>query len=159
MTRNVTRIEMWFKTSLIIKFLIKSVIYLCLVAIVYFYQIIDVLNKYEENLTNIAISEKIIENGIKPPFLTLCIGPWAKQEVLDSYNLNTAALNEPDSLQQKILAKFNKTLEKFFMETTFKLNVDFKLYMILWSYDDEGWKRNEKQLLEGDNNTLKVCEN
>ena len=150
---------MWFKTSFIINCLLKAVIYLCLVAIVYFYQIIDVLNKYNENLTNIAISEKIMENGIKPPFLTLCIGPRAKQEVLDSYNLNTAALNEPDSLQQNILAKFNKTLEKFFMETTFKLNVDFKLYMILWSYDDEGWKRNEKQLLEGDNNTLKVCEN
>ena len=73
--------------------------------------------------------------------------------------MNTAALNEPDSLQQNILAKFNKTLEEFFTETTFKLNVDFKLYMILWSYDDEGWKRNEKQLLEGDNNTLKVSEN
>ena len=89
---------MWFKTSFIINFLLKAAIYLCLVAIVYFYQIIDVLNIYNENLTNIAISEKIMENGIKPPFLTLCIGPRAKQEVLDNYNLNTAALNEPDSL-------------------------------------------------------------
>ena len=98
-------------------------------------------------------------NGIKPPFLTLCIGPRAKQEVLNKYNLNSAALNELDSFQQNILAKFNKTLEEFFIEATFKLNLDFKLYMILWVYDDEGWKRNEKQLLEGDDNTLKVCEN
>ena len=149
---------MWFKTSFIIKFLIKAAIYLCLVAIVYFYQIIDVLNKYKENLTNIAISEKIMENGIKPPFLTLCIGPRAKQEVLDKYNLNTAALNEPDSFQQSILAKRNKTLEEFFIEATFKLNIDFKLYLILWVYDEGGWKRNEKQLLEGDENTLKVSE-
>ena len=149
---------MWFKTSFIIKFLLKAAVYLCLVAIVYFYQIIDVLDKYKENLTNIAISEKIMKNGIKPPFLTLCIGPRAKQEVLDKYNLNTAALNELDSFQQNILAKCNKTLEEFFMEATFKLNVDFRLYMILWVYNDEGWKRNEKQLLEGDNNTLKVCE-
>ena len=149
---------MWFKTSFIIKFLIKAAIYLCLVAIVYFYQIIDVLNKYKENLTNIAISEEIMENGIKPPFLTLCIGPRAKQEVLDKYNLNTAALNEPDSFQQSILAKRNKTLEEFFIEATFKLNIDFKLYLILWVYDEGGWKRNEKQLLEGDENTLKVSE-
>ena len=149
---------MWFKTSFIIKFLIKAAIYLCLVAIVYFYQIIDVINKYKENLTNIAISEKIMENGIKPPFLTLCIGPRAKQEVLDKYNLNTAALNEPDSFQQSILAKRNKTLEEFFIEATFKLNIDFKLYLILWVYDEGGWKRNEKQLLEGDENTLKVSE-
>ena len=149
---------MWFKTSFIINFLLKAAIYLCLVAIVYFYQIIDVLNKYNENLTNIAISEKIMENGIKPPFLTLCIGPRAKQEVLDKYNLNTAALNEPDSFQQSILAKRNKTLEEFFIEATFKLNIDFKLYLILWVYDEGGWKRNEKQLLEGDENTLKVSE-
>ena len=150
---------MWFKTSFITKFLLKAAIYMCLVAIVYFYQIIDVFNKYKENLTNIAISEEIMGNGIKPPFLTLCIGPRAKQEVLDKYNLNSAALNELDSFQQNILAKFNKTLEEFFIEATFKLNLDFKLYMILWVYDDEGWKRNEKQLLEGDDNTLKVCEN
>ena len=149
---------MWFKKSFLIKFFVKAAIYLGLIAVVYFYQIIEVQNKYAKKLTNIANSEKIMENGIKPPFLTLCIGPRAKQEVLDNYNLNTAALNEPDSLQQNILAKFNKTVEEFFMETTFKLNVDFKLYMILWSYDDEGWKRNEKQLLEGDNNTLKVSE-
>ena len=147
---------MWFKTSFIIKFLIKAAIYLCLVAIVYFYQIIDVLNKYKENLTNIAISEEIMGNGIKPPFLTLCIGPRAKQEVLDKYNLNIAALNEPDSFQQNILTKFNKTLEEFFMEATFKLNEDFKLFMIWWDYGTEGWSRIQKQVSLGDANTQKV---
>ena len=147
---------MWFKTSFIIKFLIKAAIYLCLVAIVYFYQIIDVLNKYKENLTNIAISEEIMGNGIKPPFLTLCIGPRAKQEVLDKYNLNIAALNEPDSFQQNILTKFNKTLEEFFMEATFKLNEDFKLFMIWWDYGTEGWSRIQKQISLGDANTQKV---
>ena len=147
---------MWFKTSFIIKFLIKAAIYLCLVAIVYFYQIIDVLNKYKENLTNIAISEEIMGNGIKPPFVTLCIGPRAKQEVLDKYNLNIAALNEPDSFQQNILTKFNKTLEEFFMEATFKLNEDFKLFMIWWDYGTEGWSRIQKQISLGDANTQKV---
>ena len=72
---------MQFKTSTIIKFLLKAGLYLSLIVIVYFYQIIEVLNKYEENLTNIAHSEQIMENGIKPPFLTLCLGPIEKTEV------------------------------------------------------------------------------
>ena len=149
---------MWFKKSEIIKFLLKAGIYLCLIVFVYFYQINDVLHTYAENLTNIANSEKISENGIKPPFITLCIGPRAKQEVLDKYKMNKGALDEPNSSQKTILTKLNKTYEDFFMEATFKLNVDFKLYMIWWEYDDEGWKKLKKQLTLGDANLQKVCE-
>ena len=148
--------EMWFKTLFIIKFLLKAGIYLCLIALVYFYDIIEVLNKYEENLTNIANSEMILDNGIKPPFMTLCIGPRAKQEVLDQYNFSKAALNEPSSIERNTLIKLNKTLEDFFLEATFKLNVDFWLYMIWWDYNIEGWKRHEKQLSVGNDNTQKV---
>ena len=118
---------MWFKTSFIIKFLLKAAIYLGLIAVVYFYQIIEVQNKYAEKLTNIAISEKVMENGIKPPFMTLCIGPLAKQEVLNKYNLNKAALNEPNSSQKNILNTLNKTLEEFFMEATYKLDKDLNV--------------------------------
>ena len=114
---------------------------MCLIVFVYFYQINDVLHTYAENLTNIANSEMISENGIKPPFITLCIGPRAKQEVLDKYKMTKGALDEPNSSQKTILTKLNKTYEDFFMEATFKLNVDFKLYMIWWVYDDEGWKK------------------
>ena len=156
--RSVARIEMWFKISFITKFLLKAAIYLSLIVIVYFYQIIEVVNKYKENLTNIAHSEKIMENGIKPPFMTLCIGPRAKQEVFDKYKISKAALNEPNSIERNILTTLNKTLEKFFMEATFKLNTDFKLYMIWWTYDSEGWKDHKKQLSVGDVNTQKVCE-
>ena len=120
-----------FKTSSIIKFLLKAAIYLGLIAIVYFYQIIEVQNKYAEKLTNIANSEKIMENGIKPPFMTLCISPKAKQEVLDKYNMDKAALNEPNPTQKNTLVKLNKTLEDFFLEATFKLNVDFWLRLAL----------------------------
>ena len=126
---------MWLKKSFIIKFLLKSAIYLGLIAVVYFYQIIEVQNKYAKKLTNIAMSEKLMKDGIKPPFMTLCFGPLAKQDVLDKYNLNKAALNEPNSAQKKILNTLNKTLEKFFMEATYKLDKDFKLYMIWWDYD------------------------
>ena len=105
---------MLFKTSSIIKFLLKAVIYSGLIAIVYFYQIIEVQNKYAEKLTNIANSEKILENGIKPPFMTLCFVPRAKQEVLDKYDMSKNALNEPNSTQKNILVGLNKTLEDFF---------------------------------------------
>ena len=58
---------MWFEKSFITKFLLKAAIYMSLIVIVYFYQILEVVNKYKENLTNIAHSEKIMKNGIKPP--------------------------------------------------------------------------------------------
>ena len=136
--------------------MLKAAIYVGLIAVVYVYQIIEVQNKYAEKLTNIANSEKLMENGIKPPFMTLCIGPLAKQEVLDKYNLNKAALNEPNSAQKKILNSLNKTLEKFFMEATYKLDKDFKLYMIWWYYGSEGWERLKKQISLGDVNKQKV---
>ena len=136
----------------------KAGIYMCLIVFVYFYQINDVLHTYAENLTNIANSEMISENGIKPPFITLCIGPRAKQEVLDKYKMNNGALDEPNASQKTVLTKLNKSYEDFFMEATFKLNEDFKLYMIWWEYDDEGWKKLKKQLTLGDANLQKVCE-
>ena len=148
---------MLFKTSSIIKFLLKAVMYSGLVAIIYFYQIIEVQNKYAEKLTNIANSEKIKENGIKPPIMTLCISPKAKQEVLDKYNMDKAALNEPNPTQKNTLVKLNKTLEDFFLEATFKLNVDFWLHMIWWEYNVEGWKEVKKKSTVGDINTQKVC--
>ena len=147
---------MWFKTSEIIKFLLKAGIYMCLIVFVYFYQINDVLHTYAENLTNIANSEMISENGIKPPFITLCIGPRAKQEVLNKYNFSNSALNEPSSIERNTLIKLNKTLEDFFLEATFKLNVDFWLYMIWWEYNIDGWKRHEKRLSVGKDNTQRV---
>ena len=147
---------MWFEKSFITKFLLKAAIYMSLIVIVYFYQILEVVNKYKENLTNIAHSEKIMKNGIKPPFMTLCIGPRAKQDVLDKYNFSKAALNEPSSIERNTLIKLNKTLEDFFLEATFKLNVDFWLYMIWWEYNIDGWKRHEKRLSVGKDNTQRV---
>ena len=46
-----------------------------------------------------------MENGIKPPFMTLCVGPQAKQEVLDKYNMDKMALNEPNPTQKKEMRK------------------------------------------------------
>ena len=92
----------------------------------------------------------------KKVFSFICIGPRAKQDVFDKYNLDKAALNEPNYNQKKILATLNKTIEEFFMEATFKLNEDFRLFMIWWDYGTEGWKRIQKQISLGDDNTQKV---
>ena len=61
---------MLYQSSVIMKALVKAVIYLFLISFVYFYQITDVLHKYGKKFTNIAISEEILEE-IKPPFMTL----------------------------------------------------------------------------------------
>ena len=149
---------MWFKTSSTTKiFLLKAAIYLCLIVIVYFYQILEVVNKYKEKLTNIAISDEKMDHGIKPPFLTLCSGPRAKQDVFDKYKMSRATLSEPNSTQKIELKRLNKTLENLFMEATFKLNEDFRLFIIWWDYGSQGWKRLQKQILLGDANTQKVC--
>ena len=148
---------MWFQTSTATKFLLKAGIYLCLIVIVYFYQILEVVNKYKEKLTNIAISDEKMEHGIKPPFMTLCSGPRAKQNVFDKYKMSRATLNEPNSTQKNELKRLNKTLENLFMEATFKLNEDFRLFIIWWDYGSEGWKRLQKQISLGNDNTQQVC--
>ena len=147
---------MWLKTSASIKFLLKAAIYLCLIVIVYFYQILEVVNKYKEKLTNIAISDEKMEHGIKPPFMTLCSGPRAKQDIFDKYKMNRATLNEPNPTQKIELKKLNKTLANLFMEATFKLNEDFRLFIIWWDYGSEGWTWNKKQLSLGNINTQRV---
>ena len=67
------------------------------------------------------------------------------------------ALNEPNSSEKNTLAVLNKTFQDFFMEAAFKLNVDFRCYMIWWDYGSEGWKWNKKQLSLGNINTQRVC--
>ena len=69
---------------------------------------------------------------------------------------NTTWIKPPNYNQKKILATLNKTIEEFFMEATFKLNEDFRLFMIWWDYGTEGWNRTQKQIYLGDANTQKV---
>ena len=46
-----------------------------------------------------------MENGIKPPFMKLCVGPQTKQEVLVKYDMDKMALNEPNPTQNKEMRK------------------------------------------------------
>ena len=132
-------------------FLFKSVIFLSLTAYVYIHNFTEVLEKYEEGYTNIATSHETLDNGMKPPFITICFTPWAKQSILDKYNMTTAALNEPNPKQKNTLTKLNKTIEDLFMETTFKLNADFTLHMNWWIYEEQGWHPHKHKLDLNDN--------
>ena len=71
---------------------------------------------------------------------------------MEKFGLKVSALSDQDANDKKTLAKLNKTLEDFFMEATFELNVDFRLHMIWWIYGDEGWYWLKKQLFVGRKN-------
>ena len=89
--------------------------------------------------------------------MTLCMTPCAKKSVLEGNNVSLNALNEPNSDEKKILAKFNKTVEGLFREVAYKLNVDFEIYITLWFYEEDyGWKGYKGKMLEGDENYIKV---
>ena len=130
--------------------MLKSVIFMCLIFFFYFNNLTEVLQEYADGYTNVAISHEITQNGVKPPIMTLCITPRAKISILDKYNMSFAALNEPNAIEKKTLAKLNKTIEELFVEVTFKLNVDFQLTMVWWAYQlPEGWKQYKRKLFLG----------
>ena len=133
------------------RFWIKSIIFLSLTAFVYFTNFTEVLRKYEEGYTNIATSHEIMGNGMKPPFITICMLPRAKQSILDKYNVTIATLNEPNTNDKNTLTKLNKTVKDLFMEATFRLNIDFKLHMIWWTYDENGWIYHKHALVNNEN--------
>ena len=71
--------------------------------------------------------------------------------------MSSGVLNEPDKNDVKILVSLNKTIETLFRETTFKIGVDFELYINLWYYEaDYGWKNYTGKMYEGRNNYIKV---
>jgi hypothetical protein len=74
----------------------------------------------------------------------------------NSKNLNSV-LNEPNPHDIKMLNKWNKTVEELFIESTFKLNVEFQLHMTWWLYNNNGWVKHNCRLLEGNKNVQKVC--
>ena len=70
--------------------------------------------------------------------------------------MTVSALNEPNAAERNTLSKLEKTIEDLFMESTFKLNIDFKIIMIWWDYNDEGWQTFNTTLSVGDQNFQKV---
>ena len=84
--------------------------------------------------------------SVKLPVMTLCMGPKAKTSVLKKYNMSTRALDEPNIKEIKTLMKLNKTIKDLFLETTYKLDIDFILNITFIYYGKEGEKRDQKEL-------------
>ena len=78
--------------------------------------------------------------------MALCMGPKAKQSVLKKYNMSPRALDEPNMKEIKTLMKLNKTIKGLFLESTYKLDIDFILNITFIYYGKEGEKRDQKEL-------------
>ena len=83
--------------------------------------------------------------------------PRTKSTILEEYNLSSGVLNEPNPKDIEIIVSLNKTLDTLFREATFKINVDFEMYIKLWYYEDYyGWKSYRGKMREGSNNYITV---
>ena len=137
----------------------KSTIFICLAVIFVIFYFMDIVQKFAERDTTLVFSqETILENEMKPPFITFCMTPHAKRSILKGYNLSYGVLNEPNPNDRKILVGLNKTVKDLFKEVTFQINVDFEVTIILWFYEEgHGWKAYEGKIKEGNDNYIKVC--
>ena len=144
------------KTSYII--LLKTMIFICLTVIFCIFYFNDVVRKFADRDTTLVVSQEIIEGKeVESLFITFCMQPRAKMAILDKYKLSSGVLNEPNQNDKEILVSLNKTIETLFRETTFKISLDFELYINLWYYEyDNGWKKYEGKMREGSNNYIKV---
>ena len=145
------------KSSYILLFL-KTLIFICLAVIFYTFYFTDVVSKFANRDRTLVFSQEIVDkNATEAPFITFCSHPRAKKTILEKYKLSSGVLNEPNPNDIEILLSLNKTVNTLFREVTFKMDVDFELYIKLWYYDDEnGWTNYEAKLQEGNNNYIKV---
>ena len=145
--------------------LLKTMIFICLATIFCIFYLTDFVRKFAEWDTTLVFSQEIMDkNVVNSPFITLCMQPKAKNTILKGYKLSKGVLNEPHQSDKEILVSLNKTIETLFREATFKINIDFDLYIKLWHYEDHyGWKNYTGKMRVGNNNYITVgalcCEN
>ena len=142
-----------------IPLILKSTIFILLVAIFYIFFLTDVLNIFADRDSFLINSQETMEENEMnhPPYITFCMTPRAKMSILEEYKLSHGVLNEPKSNEKQIFISLNKTMEALFREVTFKLNRDFLLSINLWSYHDEfGWQNYTGTMKEGSDNYIQV---
>ena len=143
------------KSSYILLFL-KTLIFICLAVIFYTFYFTDVVSKFANRDRTLVFSQEIVDkNATEVPFITFCSQPRAKKTILEKYKLSSGVLNEPNPNDIEILLSLNKTVDTLFREVTFKMDVDFELYIKLWYYEN-GWKNYKGKLQKGSNNYIKV---
>ena len=145
------------KTSYIL-LLLKTLIFISLAVIFYIFYFTDIVHKFANRDTTLVLSQEIIEEtAVESPFITFCMQPRTKSTILEEYNLSSGVLNEPNPKDIEIIVSLNKTLDTLFREATFKINVDFEMYIKLWYYEDYyGWKSYHGKMHEGSNNYIMV---
>ena len=99
---------LWCETTTIIKFMLKSGIFLCLSGIFYVYYFSEVAEKYAHGYTNLVLSQDTTLDRVKFPFFTLCMSPHVKLSVLDKYNMSIQVLDEPNMLEKETSCQMQK---------------------------------------------------
>lgn len=106
---------------------VKVLVFCILLVLFYLYFFQDVIKKFNEGLTNIAIMEKDATNGIQIPVVSFCL-PF-KPSTLKKYNItekffyNAREENFPEDI----------SMNSLYMEASNVLNQDFELSVILWT--------------------------
>ena len=154
---RVSNSTMICKTSYIL-LLLKTLVFISLALIFYIFYFTDIVLKFANRDTTLVFSQEIIEETVVEfPFVSFCMQPRTKGTILEEYNLSSGVLNVPNSKDIEILVSLNKTIETLFREVTFKINVDFEMYIKLWYYQDYyGWKSYRGKMREGRNNYITV---
>ena len=134
--------------------IIKVAVFLGLFAIFYVFYFQEVADKFAVGYTNVEVRQET--NGEKTPFITLCMSPPTKLSVLKKYNMSVTALNEPNPAEIRTLTSLNKTIEDFFLEATFKLDVDYTLSITFVTYGDDGYSSLTGRLYYGNDNFIQV---
>ena len=140
----------------LIKLLLQVALFVSLFMIFFFCYCTEVIQKFANDYTNVVISQENLLEGAKPPFLTVCVNPAAKDHILEKYNFSAMVLNEPNFHERKILSDLNKTIEAVFREATYKLDQDFQLFITLWVYNNSGWDYKKQRMNESDSNFIQV---
>ena len=99
---------------------IKTVIFISLLAIFCVSFLLPVMTQYSEKFTNIAKISKTADK-IKVPTISICTG-W-KKSIMDKYKITSQFLWTPTSNESNL--PIDATIEKLYSDITYKLNEDF----------------------------------
>ena len=82
----------------------KLVAFISLSTLFYFLYFTEIAQKYRDGYTNVIVSQETLDDGIDPPFLTICMAPRTKNLILNNYKLSNGVLNEPNIDEIKFLS-------------------------------------------------------
>ena len=109
----------------------KVVIYITLLIFFYVFYMMDVINQYAKNKTNISKSnDDFIKKGLNIPALTICFKPPFKPSMLKLHNISSIFCmdaNLVDETNEYILKNANMTWNEFCSNISYKLGKDFTL--------------------------------